>query len=293
VIGITDRGKTAVPNPSHGLPALSCRLDRLGDMAEVGSIVGWRYYTSGATGLNEQERYLFDLQGFIVVENALSSEQLSAVQQSLDRAVSPLPPDKPNLRFDRLLTWGEPFQDLIDNPRINPYLTELLGHNFRLDHDYVHLIRQGEGPIGSELHGGGTPYDPCQYYQYRDGRMYNGLTAVAYSLTDSEAGWGGFGCIPGSHKSNLPLPFDWRDLNHPPACVREVSVKAGSAILFTEALTHGTLPWRGPKERRTLFYKYSPRPSAWTRYYYNPAEFSELSDRQQKILATPGLFPVP
>ena len=31
---------------------------------------------------------------------------------------------------------------------------------------------------------------------------------------------------------------------------------SGDAIIFTEKLVHGTLPWRGRGERRTLFYKY-------------------------------------
>lgn len=97
----------------------------------------------------------------------------------------------------------KPFRELIDHPRITPYLSELLGEQFRLDHDYVHIIRQGIGPIGCHLHGGGTPYDPGQYYLFKDGRMYNGLTDVAYELNDVHPGEGGFGCVPGSHKSNL------------------------------------------------------------------------------------------
>ncbi|HEY9744147.1 MAG TPA: phytanoyl-CoA dioxygenase family protein, partial [Coleofasciculaceae cyanobacterium] len=179
----------------------------------------------------------------------------------------------------------------IDNPRISPYLLDLLGPKFRLDHDYIHIIHQGPGPIGSDLHGGGTPYDPCQYYQYKNGRMYNGLTAVAYNLTDVNPGEGGFGCIPGSHKSNLPLPAELQDLEHPHACVQEIGGKAGTAIIFTEALTHGTLVWKGQRDRRTLFYKYSPYPSAWLRNYYNPDDYPDLTEAQRDILRTPGVYP--
>ena len=38
-------------------------------------------------------------------------------------------------------------------------------------------------------------------------------------------------------------------------CVVIPSVPAGSAILFTEALTHATAAWRGTHERRSLLYK--------------------------------------
>jgi len=242
--------------------------------------------------VTELERYLFDLQGFLVVEDALSVAEIATLNQQLDQQIANV--DQPGLsclRFDSLLPWGTPFRGLIDNPRITPYLVSLLGSNFRLDHDYVHIIRQGKGPIGSSLHGGGTPYDPCQYYSYKNGQMYNGLLAVAYNLTDVYPGEGGFGCIPGSHKSNLSLPKELQDLEQPHPCVQAVTSKAGTAILFTEALTHGTLPWTGSHERRTLFYKYSPHPSAWARYYYNPDEYPELTDAQRRILKIPGVYP--
>ena len=242
--------------------------------------------------MNELERYLFDLQGFIVIENALTTEQIKALNKLLDQQITKVDePGKLNFRFDGLLPIGETFRTLIDNSRITPYLIALLSSEFRLDHDYVHIIRQGKGPIGTHLHGGATPYDPCQYYTYRNGRMYNGLCAVAYNLTDVNLGEGGFGCIPGSHKSNLPFPDQWRDLEHPHTCVQMLTGKAGTAILFTEALTHGTLPWKGQQERRTLFYKYSPHPSAWSRYYYNPDDYPELTEAQRRILRTPGVYP--
>jgi ectoine hydroxylase-related dioxygenase (phytanoyl-CoA dioxygenase family) len=242
--------------------------------------------------VNELERYLFDLHGFLVVEDALTIDQITALNQALDEQIALVDePGRACLRFDGLLPWGKPFQSLIDNPRITPYLETLLGVNARLDHQYVHIIRYGTGPIGSELHGGGTPYDPCQYYLYKDGRMYNGLTAVAYQLTDVFPGEGGFGCIPGSHKSNLPLPRSWINLENPVPCVREIVVKAGAAIIFTEALTHGTMPWRGARERRTLFYKYSPYPSTYSRIFYDLNKFPELTDAQRRLLKTPGVDP--
>ncbi len=242
--------------------------------------------------MNELERYLFDLQGFLVVENALTASEIAALNELLDQQIAQVDePGKPCFRFDSLLSWGSPFRSLIDNPRITPYLVDLLGSRFRLDHDYVHIIRQGNGPIGSSLHGGATPFDPCQYYIYKNGQMYNGLTAVAYNLTDVNHNEGGFGCIPGSHKSNLPLPNEWRDLEKPLACVQAIAGKAGTAIIFTEALTHGTLPWTGQHERRTLFYKYSPHPSAWARYYYNLDDYPDLTEAQRQILKTPGVYP--
>ncbi|MEL6458225.1 MAG: phytanoyl-CoA dioxygenase family protein [Cyanobacteria bacterium J06621_15] len=240
----------------------------------------------------ETERYLFDLQGFLVVENALSDNEILALKEIVNKQVAiENQPSASKLRFDSLLSWGKPFLNLIDNPRITPYLSEFLGGKFRLDHDYIHLIRQGLGPIGCNLHGGGTPYDPTQYYSFRNGRIYNGLLAVAYELNDVHPGDGGFACIPGSHKSNLACPKEWLNLESPTGIVKSVTIKAGSAIIFTEALSHGTLPWKGKNERRTLFYKYSPGSYAWLRNYYNPENFPNLTASQREILKTPGVYP--
>ena len=35
---------------------------------------------------------------------------------------------------------------------------------------------------------------------------------------------------------------------------------AGSLIIFTEALLHGTLPWTAAHERRSMLYKFAPGP---------------------------------
>lgn len=244
--------------------------------------------------MNEQQCYLFDLQGFLVIEDALTAAQLMAINGAIDQHIAALglPAEKPWLRFDGLLPWGKPFQELIDPIAIAPYLDWVLGDGYRLDHDYLHIIRQGTGPIGSYLHGGATPFDPCQYYHFQNGRMYNGLTAVAYFLTDVHPGEGGFGCVPGSHKSNFPLPRAWKDMSQSqPDCVRAVPGRAGTAILFTEALTHGTLPWAQNCERRTLFYKYSPRSSAWSRHNYDVAAYPDLTDAQRDRLKSPGISP--
>jgi len=239
--------------------------------------------------MNDNERFLFDLQGFLVVRDALSAEVVAQLNAILDEHIAgETESDMRTHRFGGLLTWGQPYRDLIDAPTIVPYLDELLGPQFRLDHDYADVIRSGKGPIGTTLHGGATPFDPSQYYHYHNGRMYNGLTVVAYNLKDVNPGDGGFACVPGSHKSNYPYPREWQPLDDPQPCVERVTGPAGTAIIFTEALTHGTLPWQGADERRTVFLKYSPNPVSWAATYYDAEKYEGLSDRQRAILEAPN-----
>lgn len=239
--------------------------------------------------MNSHEKYLFDLQGFITVPNALDAAQIASINQIWDEKISQeITPETPTHRWGRVLQWGAPLLNLIDNPRITPYLEDLLGKNFRLDHDYADLIRKGKGPIGTRLHGGGTPFDPSQFYNFHNERMYNGLSVVAYNLRDVNPGDGGFGCVPGSHKSNYPFPDEWKELEHFQPFMAAVTGPAGTAIIFTEALTHGTLPWQGAGERRTLFFKYSPFPISWSATYYNADDYAGVSDAQRLILEPPN-----
>jgi hypothetical protein len=238
--------------------------------------------------MNDLDKYLFDLQGFVTVPNALDAGQLQTLNTIWDEHIArDVAADAQNQRWGRIVHWGKPYLDLIDNPRIAPFLDEIVGERFRLDHDYADLIRSGLSPIGATLHGGATPFDPSQYYRFQDGRMHNGLIVVAYNLHDVNLGDGGFGCVPGSHKSNYAYPEAYRSLEDFQPFMRAVTGPAGTAIIFTEALTHGAMPWRGARERRTLFFKYSPHPLSWAASYYDEP-FDGVTERQREILEAPN-----
>ncbi|WP_227872190.1 phytanoyl-CoA dioxygenase family protein [Paenibacillus albus] len=227
--------------------------------------------------MNNKERYLFDLQGYLVVENVLSAEQLERMNRIVD--------EKRSLPEDPILGWGEDFRALIDDAKLNPYLNEILGDKYRLDHEYAIIHRKGAPKLG--LHGGGTPYDPGQYYTVRNNQIYSGLTVVSYALTDIGPDDGGFCCIPGSHKSSFPTPKEYRDYSDIGPTVH-VPQKAGDVLIFTEALTHGTFPWQALHERRSLLYKFTPAMISWAEYTREQAVLDSLTDAQRERLLSPA-----
>ena len=157
--------------------------------------------------MSPEEKYLFDLWGYVNIEGVLNDEALTELNALIDAQDYPDPVDDNvhSQRFGGFLSWeDDAFRKLLNHPRIMPCLAEIVGPKFRLDHVYGILMI--EGNPGGTLHGGGTPYDPSQYYVFRNDRMYNGLTVVSWALTDMLPGHGGFCCIPGSHKSNYPCP---------------------------------------------------------------------------------------
>ena len=223
--------------------------------------------------MTNEEKLMVDLEGYLVIKDVLTPDEVAEMNEIANRVFPRKPGDPANMRTSRVSLWGEPFKRLIDHSKIVPYLIELIGPKFRLDHDYC--IFMTEGAKGGSLHGGedgGRPggNEGDHWYKYRDSVMRNGLCVITYFLTDAAEGDGGFACIPGSHKSNFLscIPPEVRRFERIPHYVVQPAVKAGDALFFTEALVHGTMPWRAKHERRALLYKYSPGHSAWSGNYY-------------------------
>ncbi len=236
--------------------------------------------------MNEIERYCFDTQGFLVIEDVLSRDEVSGL-------ISGLPRNADNsYRLSNVDLIGNPisypepgFRALINHPRIVPYLKAIYCHGrepwdqlFYLDHDYGMVFKKGDK--GPPFHNGGTPYSPWLSYTVRDGKIFCALTCIVWALTDVNVGDGGFWCIPGSHKANFELPEAVRTYQQIPSCVLQPRLRAGSALLFTEALTHGTRDWVADHERIALFYKYSP--GYMGRMKVRPASTVELLTVEQR-----------
>ncbi len=245
--------------------------------------------------MNHEERYLFDLTGYLMIEQVLSREELEELNEAIDRrkvweeqAGKPEGPhyNAQKIHIGPLITWGEPFRQLVEHPVVLSYLRELIGDKLRLDHAYAIFMKQGGAQ--NTLHGGGAPYDPAQYYHYRNEKMYNGLTVVTFALTDANAGDGGFCCVPGSHKSNISLPPDFRSMDRRGPWLIQPPMRAGDVLIFTEALTHGTMPWTSAHERRALLYKFSPGHQSWGRPYPAlDATSDETMDETLRLLLEP------
>lgn len=233
--------------------------------------------------MTEEERYLFDLQGYLLVEDVLEPAMVRALNEQLDTLDlwnqprgqnAPLDYetfDKLSLQVSPPHTWGKPFLDLVGHPRMAGYLQEILGTQFRYDHGRAILMRKGSGSL--KLRGGGTPWDPAGFYRIVDGVIHCGLVAISYALCDVDPSDGGFVLASGSHKSGFPRPKSLLDPEDCRPLLRQVPQRAGSALIFTEALTHGTLPWTAEHEHRALLYRYMPGHMAFVgRYQQDGAE---------------------
>jgi hypothetical protein len=246
--------------------------------------------------VNDEERYLFDLQGYLVIEDVLTSDEVAELHGLLDDydlwgqvargEIEAWSNDPSFLSTASPHTMDEPFRRLIDHPKLMPYLLETVGPKFRYDHGHMILMKRGSTNL--RLHGGGSPFSPGEFYLFKDGQMHNGLVAIAISLVDAGPEDGGFACVPGSHKANLPCPPEFLTFEKSGPWVIRVPVKAGSAIMFTEGLTHGTWPWTAEHERRAVFVKYTPGQIAFGAPYPKATDIeADWSPQTQRILTEP------
>ena len=75
--------------------------------------------------------------------------------------------------------------------------------------------------------------------------------------------------------------------------VYQVPMKAGDLVIFNEATTHGTLPWKGQDMRRSLFYRYAPKYMHYAGGVYEthfPEWTKGLTEVQKAVLDAPYVY---
>ena len=166
--------------------------------------------------MTEEQKYLFDLQGFIVLEDVVPKSVIEACNEALDEFEEMSPEDYPpplclgtekteqELYISNILEGSPVFSPLIDILEVLDVVAEVTGGPWRLNHTYT-IYRWGGGYTGLHMHG--TPIIPKCQYHCRNGQMVSTLTKAVFPLLDCDVEDGCFAAVPGAHKSNFPRPW--------------------------------------------------------------------------------------
>jgi len=276
---------------------------------------------SAAKKMTTREKFMFDLNGFIVLRGLVSTEEVAQMNRAITEHIgdvkiresaplkntikgSALSADGSRMDLGGMLGWpgeqGDMFRRLLCHRNITPYLHELVGEGYRLDHQPMVLVQE-QGSEGFSLHGGplsghdGVPegkFNPELQYVCRHGMFWNSLLAMSVQLVDAKKGDGGFCALRGSHKLNFPQ-FDELVNGDAPEFAEHIyqpEVKAGDVIIFSEATVHGSLPWKAAHQRRLALYRFSPANFAYGRAYLNqwgPGVLEKCTPQQAAVLGPP------
>ena len=251
------------------------------------------------------ENYFFDLRGYLVLENAVDPAHLAELNTCLDQ-YRDLEPQQwrghvhradhfyaNGIEIQNIVEAGEPFERLIDHPAWLAHMREYVGETGTfVDGLYIDecfaTIRATGGFL--PIHSGGHESIVRNQYRFTRGKFHCGQVNILIALADIGPGDGATMIIPGSHHSSLVHPacaasFKERHTMDQVEGAVEMHLKAGDALLFTDAVAHGASTRTNPGERRVVIYRYG---GSWgnTRYGYQYSDelLARLTPERRKIL---------
>ncbi|MBT5832995.1 MAG: hypothetical protein HOH77_22620 [Candidatus Latescibacteria bacterium] len=249
--------------------------------------------------MTPEQRYWFDLTGYLHIKNALSPEELSAAQEAAKRYVDSDPNNLPDgfaieeKRHTHGFAFDKTLEKLALHPTTWPIVKEITRNRPRLSSGTLQVNIPGQIDKAVRLHCARDDYGwDAIRYEVRDSKIFCDHIVVFPYLTDVHPGDGGLLVIPGSHKSMFDRPPEMfnngliEDINNLPEGVINVTPKAGDIVIINELVTHGVLPWT-PKDRNRmiLVLRYHPQ--------YKGGDFpgaikERLSPETQELIAKGG-----
>lgn len=261
--------------------------------------------------ISEIDKYLFDLNGYIVIKKALKKMEVRACNIIIDKLKKLKHNEwngyvhghnyggKEGLNLQQIYEAGKPFQKLIDHPSWINHMLEFVGGEDTFDHNHGPLfidenfanVRRAGDAIG--IHSGNHEGTQRGHYRYENGKMHCGQINILIALTEIGMGDGGTVIIPASHKANFKHPeFDKNKMlkgkvSHAELMTgsKEIYLKAGDALLFVDSLCHGSAKRINKGERRVVIYRYGP---SWGffRHSYRPSKqlLKNLNNFQRRIV---------
>ncbi len=248
---------------------------------------------------------MFDLRGYIILENAIEPELLADLNHAFDNFPALQQGEwwgnaqrrdytgETGFELHNCVEVGEPFEKLIDHPGWINYVRRYCGE----EKSYVQGLFIDEAIASIRRSGGHHPVHSGGYqgalrgaYQYTNGVFRCGQCNILLALTDVGEGDGPTMVIPGSHKSNFPHPLqgDYQRGDRMDTLEGAIPVylKKGDAVLFVDGIMHGgSSRTKEGGERRVTIYRYGPL-WASTRFgfEYSPALLERLTPARRKIL---------
>jgi hypothetical protein len=249
--------------------------------------------------------FLFDLRGYLVLENTVEPELLDDLNEAFDTFPDLDPMEwwgnsqrrdytrETGYELHNCVEAGEPFERLIDHPG----WIHLVRHFCGDEDSYTEGVFIDECMASIRRSGGHHPVHSGGYrgslrgaYGFKDGMFRCGQCNIILALTDVGEGDGPTMVIPGSHKSNFPHPeqgdYAQGDRMDDLEGAIPVYLKKGDALLFVDGLMHGgSSRTNEGGERRVTIYRYGPSWGA-TRfgYEYSQPLLDRLTPERRKIL---------
>ncbi len=266
--------------------------------------------------MDSNEQYEFDRLGYLVIKAMITPAEVQSLRIAVDRleehALANI--DKPSrkrspwggdyhrddelgyhangsnrdgqtLIIEDFLNADPAFDFLVDHPKTMGYIGNIVQGRSRINNSEIRLRFHGNA-TGSHM---GGPAQHKYRYTFNAKGIDCMMVRMIYFLADVDREHGAFCVVPGTHKTNYAPPYG-SDPDTEPGMI-PLDVKAGDAILFTEALRHGGYPNHTRTTRKTLHIGYGPHwmmsqniatmdePS-----YFTPSTLERYTEAQRKLV---------
>lgn len=207
--------------------------------------------------MTDEQRILFESNGYLTFPNALTNEELKRVRAAAERAEQTWRDDtsRPGIRSAALeqvqspIEYDDALLELLWHLKVFPTIREIVGEDvMMIDNDYFITPPKTPSTHANWHHDVGMRgvYHPRSVL----------MVKVFYLLTDVNADSGGTAMIPGSHR--FPEGFQFPNPQHPkdmPGAV-QMTGKAGTAYLFNGRIYHAAVNNDSDLPRKVLIYNY-------------------------------------
>lgn len=243
--------------------------------------------------LTDERRLFFESRGYLMVEDALTDDELAALDRACDAAEERFraDPSRPGCRIpefleiEAILEYDPVFLDLLEHPRVFPLIREVLGTDVALvDHGYYVT------PPGGRLDGDAWHRDVRTPGVYHPRSTV--MVRVMYALEDIAEDGGATLVLPGSHRftDEVEVPRVERPEDMP-GHVR-LACRRGAAYFFNGNLLHAPSHNRGAATRRVVLFNYGHK---WMRMWKGHEPSPELAARattpmRRQLLGLAGAY---
>ncbi|HYF52615.1 MAG TPA: phytanoyl-CoA dioxygenase family protein [Planctomycetota bacterium] len=224
--------------------------------------------------LTPEQRYYLDVNGYVVVPNTLTADEIRETKDALHQLKRELlatgDPSKIRVRGALMLAnkphhcYMGPIIEThpaitayMSHPRLVAMAEELIGGEARIVETNAHINRrdpnQKPGDFISGFHRGtDIPFGS----HTQNGLYHCNFVKTLTNLTDLGPDDGGTVVIAGSHKVDVPVEDMIACARKDPKLIHQVIAPAGSTLLFSETLIHGTGEIRSDNERTIIICGY-------------------------------------
>jgi ectoine hydroxylase-related dioxygenase (phytanoyl-CoA dioxygenase family) len=228
-------------------------------------------FTRPFPALTPEQRWHLEVFGYVVVPGAVEPDAVAALDAAIDRLdrdlraapgtrvrnASLYAPSAYLASYGQIVEADPAFTAHITDPRQVGLAEELIGGDARIVEASALVNRRDPARVGPEAYGLHRGTDIGYGGHLKDGLFHCSFVKTLTTLRDLGPDDGGTVVVPGSHRIDAPeadvIACALRD---PERLIHRFTGPAGSSLLFSETLIHGTGVIRSDRERRLVIAGY-------------------------------------